>query len=79
MATDASKQEKTNPIDTSVPKSKQLVQMLSFRIVPAFFREIEKTANNRKMTVSKLIRSYIKEGLKRDRQSSVSDGTDLRV
>jgi len=54
-------------IGQDVPKSKQLVQMLSFRVVPAYFKEIEKVAETKNMTVSKLIRSYIKEGMKRDK------------
>lgn len=59
-------------IGQDVPKSKQLVQMLSFRVVPAYFKEIEKVADSKKMTVSKLIRSYIKEGMKRDGELSAS-------
>jgi hypothetical protein len=61
------------------PKSKQLVQMLSFRVVPAYFREIEKVANKKKMSVSKLIRTYIKEGMKRDNEISGSEDKDFRV
>ena len=67
------------PAAGEVPKSKQLIQMLSFRIVPAFFNEIEKTAEKRKTSISKLIRGYIKDGLKRDSESDVTDTTDLRV
>jgi hypothetical protein len=62
-----------------VPKSKQLVQMLSFRVVPAYFKEIEKVADNKKMTVSKLIRGYIKEGMKRDGELSASDDKEFTV
>ena len=40
--------------------------MLTFRVVPAYYKEIEKVANNQEVTVSKLIRNYIKEGMKRD-------------
>jgi hypothetical protein len=54
----------------NTPKSKQLVQMLSFRVMPAYFREIEKVAVQKNMTVSKLIRTYIKEGMKRDGELS---------
>ena len=46
------------------PKHKQLIKMLTFRVVPAYYKEIEKVANHKDMTVSKLIRTYIKEGLK---------------
>ncbi len=69
--------EETNQPDT--PKSKQLVQMLSFRVVPAYFREIEKVANKKKMSVSKLIRTYVKEGMKRDNEISGSEDKDFRV
>jgi len=54
----------------NTPKSKQLVQMLSFRVMPAYFREIEKVADQKNITVSKLIRTYIKEGMKRDGELS---------
>jgi len=37
-------------IGQDVPKSKQLVQMLSFRVVPAYFKEIEKVAETKNMT-----------------------------
>lgn len=68
MASDAYKQMKSSGIesDDSKPKHKKLIQMLSFRVVPAYYEEIEKVANNKKTTVSKLIRNYIKEGMKRD-------------
>ncbi len=68
MASDAYKQMKSTGIDSddSKPKHKKLIQMLSFRVVPAYYEEIEKVANNQKTTVSKLIRNYIKEGMKRD-------------
>ena len=62
-----------------VPKSKQLVQMLSFRVVPAYFREIEKVATKKNMSVSKLIRTYIKEGMKRDNDVKSNDNNDFRV
>jgi hypothetical protein len=62
-----------------VPKSKQLVQMLSFRVVPAYFREIEKVANKKNMSVSKLIRTYIKEGMKRDNEIGGKENNDFRV
>lgn len=68
----------TNP-GTPMPKHKQLIQMLSFRVVPAYYKEIEKVANHKKMTVSKLIRSYIKDGMKRDKELSSSEDTDFRV
>jgi predicted DNA-binding ribbon-helix-helix protein len=64
---------------SDMPKHKQLIQMLSFRVVPAYFKEIEKVATHKKMTVSKLIRSYIKEGMKRDKEISGTQDTNFRV
>jgi hypothetical protein len=57
-------------VGTDKPKHEQLIQMLTFRVVPAYYKEIEKVANHKDMTVSKLIRSYIKEGMKRDGELS---------
>jgi predicted DNA-binding ribbon-helix-helix protein len=76
MNSDFNEENKTTE---TTPKSKQLVQMLSFRVVPAYFREIEKVANKKKMSVSKLIRTYIKEGLKRDHELSNTEDKDFRV
>jgi predicted DNA-binding ribbon-helix-helix protein len=64
---------------SQTPKSKQLVRMLSFRVVPAYFREIEKVATKKKMSVSKLIRTYIKDGMKRDKQITNQEDKDFRV
>lgn len=55
------------------PKAKQMVKMLTFRVVPEYYREIEKSAKAEKTTVSKLIRTYIKEGLKRDKELTSSE------
>lgn len=63
-----------NEENQDIPKAKQLVQMLSFRVVPAYFREIEKVATKKNISVSKLIRTYIKEGMKRD--SSYTGGKE---
>lgn len=63
----------------NTPKSKQLVQMLSFRVMPAYFREIEKVAEHKNMTVSRLIRTYIKEGMKRDGELSKSEDKEFSV
>lgn len=61
--------EKDNKnLGTDQPKHKQLIKMLTFRVVPAYFKEIEKVAKQKKTNVSKLIRTYIKEGLKRDKE-----------
>lgn len=64
---------------TSLPKHKQLIQMLSFRIVPAYYKEIEKVADHKNMTVSKLIRTYIKEGMKKDKELTKTAEDDFRV
>ena len=53
--------------------------MLTFRVVPAYYQEIEKVANHKKITVSKLIRSYIKEGMLRDKEISHQEGTEFEV
>ena len=66
-------------VGSDKPKHQQLIQMLSFRVVPAYFKEIEKVANHKKVTVSKLIRSYIKEGMKRDKEITGSEGNEFRV
>jgi hypothetical protein len=68
MASDAYKemQKSSTTPSSSQPKHKQLIKMLTFRVVPAYYKEIEKVANNQEVTVSKLIRNYIKEGMKRD-------------
>lgn len=75
MASEASKQMKNTGIesDDSKPKHKKLIQMLSFRVVPAYYKEIEKVADHKKTTVSKLIRTYIKEGMKRDGELTDSE------
>lgn len=81
MASDKYKEKKASgDVEKSpMPKHKQLIQMLSFRVVPAYFKEIEKVANHKKMTVSKLIRSYIKEGMKRDKEITGSEEQEYRV
>lgn len=61
------------------PKHRQLIQMLSFRVVPAYLREIEKVAEHKKMSVSKLIRTYIKEGMKRDDELTSQEDKEFRV
>lgn len=80
MASKAYKETKgQKPEKSDLPKYKQLVQMLSFRVVPAYYKEIEKVANHQKVTVSKLIRTYIKEGMKRDKEISNQEDKDFRV
>ena len=74
-----SKENQNQPEKSDLPKYKQLIQMLSFRVVPAYYKEIEKVANLKKMTVSKLIRSYIKDGMRRDKELSNQEDIDFRV
>jgi hypothetical protein len=64
---------------TSEPKHKQFIKMLTFRVVPAYYHEIEKVAKHKGMTVSKLIRSYIKEGMLRDKEISNQEGNEFQV
>jgi len=59
------------------PKHKQLIKMLTFRVVPAYYKEIEKVANHQDKTVSKLIRTYIKEGMKRDGELTDKEEKDF--
>jgi len=80
MSSDAYKElEKNNKPGSEMPKHRQLIQMLSFRVVPAYYKEIEKVANHKKVTVSKLIRSYIKDGMKRDKEITNQEGDTFRV
>lgn len=64
---------------TDQPKHKQLIKMLTFRVVPAYYKEIEKVANHQDKTVSKLIRTYIKEGMKRDGELTDREEKDFTV
>lgn len=61
------------------PKHKQLIKMLTFRVVPAYYKEIEKVAEHKKVSVSRLIRTYIKEGMKRDGELSASEDKEFTV
>ena len=64
---------------TEQPKHKQLIKMLTFRVVPAYYKEIEKVANHQDKTVSKLIRTYIKEGMKRDGELTDKEDKEFTV
>jgi hypothetical protein len=68
---------KSDNVGSDKPKHKQLIQMLSFRVVPAYFKEIEKVANEKGVTTSKLIRTYIKEGMKRDGELTDKEEKDF--
>jgi hypothetical protein len=64
---------------TDQPKHKRLIKMLTFRVVPAYYREIEKVADKKNISTSKLIRSYIKEGMKRDGELSDREEKDFAL
>jgi hypothetical protein len=66
MNIDEKEQESTGQFKSDQPKHKQLIKMLTFRVVPAYYKEIEKVATHQNVSVSKLIRTYIKEGMKKD-------------
>lgn len=78
MATAKSHEKSSHPGHSDLPKSRQLVRMLSFRIVPTYFKKIEEVANDHNTTVSALIRRYIKEGMVKDLELKGSD-TDFRI
>ena len=73
------KAEKQTFTKSEMPKHKQLIKMLTFRVVPAYLKEIEKVANHKDMTVSKLIRTYIKEGMKKDGELSDREEKEFDV
>lgn len=64
---------------SSEPKHKQLIHMMTFRVVPAYYREIEKVADEKKVSVSKLIRTYIKEGMKRDGEITSKQEKEFKI
>jgi hypothetical protein len=66
-------------VGSDKPKHKQFIKMLTFRVVPAYYQEIEKVAGNKRMTVSKLIRGYIKEGMLRDKEISNQEGNEFAI
>ncbi|HOH61171.1 MAG TPA: hypothetical protein PK698_01585 [Bacilli bacterium] len=78
MASEKSKTKEAHPGKSEQPKYRQLVRMLSFRIVPMYYKKIEKVANSQKTTVSALIRRYIKEGMMRDLELR-GDDPDFRI
>ena len=81
MASDAYKEmQSSNDTPSSTqPKHKQLIKMLTFRVVPAYYKEIEKVANVKGFTTSKLIRTYIKEGMKRDGELTSKEEKDFGI
>lgn len=61
------------------PKHKQFIKMLTFRVVPAYYKEIDKVAKHKNMSVSKLIRTYIKEGMKKDGELTDREEKEFEV
>jgi hypothetical protein len=53
--------------------------MLTFRVVPAYLKEIEKVSKIKGVSVSKLIRTYIKEGMKRDGELTDREDKEFSV
>jgi hypothetical protein len=76
---DETEKNSNNNFGSDKPKHKQFIKMLTFRVVPAYYKEIEKVAKNKGETVSKLIRSYIKEGMIRDKEISNQEGGEFEV
>ena len=78
MASKKSQDNSTPKDHVEVPKYRQLIRMLSFRIVPAYYKKIEGVADDQDTTVSALIRKYIKEGMIKDLEMKGTD-TDFRI
>jgi len=78
MASEKSKEKSEHPGQSDQPKHRQLVRMLSFRIVPTYYKKIEHVANDQNTTVSALIRKYIKAGMVKDLEMKGTD-TDFRI
>lgn len=75
----ASKKSQEKSVKKSeLPKYQQLIRMLSFRIVPTYYKKIEDVADDQNTTVSALIRKYIREGMVRDLEIKGND-TSFRI
>ena len=81
MASKAYKKSKEDGVigHSDEPKHRQLIKMVTFRVVPAYFKEIEKVADHKGIEVSKLIRTYIKEGMKRDGELTNAEEKEFDV
>jgi len=80
MPTKKSLEKSSHPGKSDQPKHRQLVRMLSFRIVPVYYKKIEKVADKHDTTVSALIRRYIKEGMTKDLESDMeTTDTEFRI
>ena len=73
------KEGSTAGFTSDQPKHKQFIKMLTFRVVPAYYKEIDKVAKHKNMSVSKLIRTYIKEGMKKDGELTSKEERDFEV
>jgi hypothetical protein len=78
MPSKKSQEPESHPGKSDQPKNRQLVRMLSFRIVPTYYKKIEKVADDQQTTVSALIRKYIKEGMVKDLEMKGND-PDFRI
>jgi hypothetical protein len=78
MPSKKSQEPESHPGKSDQPKNRQLVRMLSFRIVPVYYKKIERVADDQNTTVSALIRKYIKEGMIKDLEMKGTD-TDFRI
>ena len=73
------KEKSQNNFGSDKPKHKQFIKMLTFRVVPAYYKEIDKVAKHKNMSVSKLIRTYIKEGMKKDGELTDKEEKEFEV
>lgn len=78
MASKKSQEKHSVNGEKELPKSRQLIRMLSFRIVPEYYKKIENVADDKGTTVSALIRRYIKEGMVKDLELK-GDDTSFRI
>ena len=78
MATQKSQDKESHPGHSDLPKYRQFVRMLSFRIVQAYYKKIEQIADDHSTTVSALIRTYIKKGMDEDLKKK-GDVSDFRI
>jgi hypothetical protein len=76
---DETGKKENNNFGSDKPKHKQFIKMLTFRVVPAYYQEIDKVAKHKGETVSKLIRGYIKEGMLRDKEISSQEGGEFEI
>lgn len=73
------KSQENEPVEKKeLPKHQQLIRMLSFRIVPTYYKKIEGIADDQHTTVSALIRRYIKDGMVKDLEIKGAD-TSFRI